>query len=238
MHRSALLHARSFFQTYAPGLRSDPRPLEVVEIGARAFNGSIRDVCPAGVRYTGVDVEAGDGVDLVLEDPYRLPMRDASVDAIVSSSCLEHSEMFWVLFLEAMRVLAPHGLLYLNVPSNGDVHRFPVDCWRFYPDSGRALVAWGRRNGLACVLLESYIGPQQGDIWNDFVAVFLKDEACLSRHPARILDTLPDFHNGCRDGMAELLRPRQFTEDRLRRIALRRQLRAVAPQPGPAGSRA
>jgi hypothetical protein len=136
-----------------------------------------------------------------------------------------------------MRVLAPHGLLYLNVPTNGDVHRFPVDCWRFYPDSGRALVSWGRRNGIDCELLESYVGPQQGDIWNDFVAVFVRDRACTGRYPARIIDRLEDFHNATRDGVPGLLRPRVFTEDRARLNALRRLVfRAAQPGRGESGS--
>jgi SAM-dependent methyltransferase len=71
---------------------------------------------------------------------YKLPFADGSVDVVLSSSCFEHSEFFWLLFLEILRVLRPEGLFYLNAPSNGPFHRYPVDCWRFYPDSGNALV--------------------------------------------------------------------------------------------------
>lgn len=225
MHPSALLHARHFFETYAGAFRDSPRAARVLEIGSKSYNGGLRDVCPAWLGYIGADMEPGDGVDLVLQDPYTLPLADASVDIVVSSSCLEHSEMFWVVFLEVMRVLAPHGLLYLNVPSNGDFHRFPVDCWRFYPDSGRALVTWGKRNRLDCVLLESYVGRQDGDIWNDYVAVFLRDAGSLARHPGRILDRLQDFHNGTVHGSDAVLRPQTFTEDRRRILALARRLR-------------
>lgn len=37
------------------------------------------------------------------------------------------------------RVLKPGGLLCLIFPSSGAVHRYPFDCWRFYPDSAQAI---------------------------------------------------------------------------------------------------
>ena len=46
----------------------------------------------------------------MLTDPYHLPFESNSLDVVVSSSCFEHSEMFWLLFLEIMRVLKPEGL--------------------------------------------------------------------------------------------------------------------------------
>ena len=36
-------------------------------------------------------------------------------------------------------MLRPAGLFYLNAPSNGDFHRYPVDCWRIMPDGMRYL---------------------------------------------------------------------------------------------------
>src|SRR3954466_617878 len=171
MHPTAIQNARHFFDCYAPGFA--PRAgVRVIDIGAQDVNGSLRATCPAGFEYVGVDFVAGKGVDVVLDDPYRLPFADASVDIAVSSSCFEHCEMFWVLFLEVLRVLKPRGLFYLNIPSNGEFHRGPVDCWRFYPDSGRSLVACARRNGIPAALLESYTSSQVRDQWNDFVAVF------------------------------------------------------------------
>ena len=80
--------------------------------------------------------------------------------------------MFWVVFLEMMRVLEPASLLYMNGPSNSSFHRYPVDCWRFYPDTGGALVTWARRSNINALLLESYVSLQQDGGWNDFVGVF------------------------------------------------------------------
>jgi SAM-dependent methyltransferase len=135
-------------------------------------------------------------VDVVLDDPYKLPFADQSVDVCVSTSCLEHSEFFWLLFQEVLRTLKPTGLFYLNAPSNGSFHRYPVDCWRFYPDSGIALQNWGRRVGYDCALLESFVGHQGTDEWNDFVAVFVKDRAHAARFPQRMSSRGVAFTNG------------------------------------------
>jgi hypothetical protein len=102
-------------------------------------------------------------------------------------------------------VLKPNGLFYLNAPSNGIFHRFPIDCWRFYPDSGKALVNWAQRNNYKTVLLDSFIGQQDNDIWNDFVAVFLKDEQFISNHSDRIMNHYNTFTNGKLYGNEDLI---------------------------------
>lgn len=212
MHVSALKHGQLFFDTYL-GREAD---VTIVDIGAQDINGSLRHGAPAGCRYIGVDFVPGPGVDVVLDDPYRLPFADASVDVVVSSSCFEHIEFFWLMFNEALRVLAPGGLLYLNAPANGDFHRYPVDCWRFYPDAGAALARWGQRHGYPCVLLESFTAYQDQDIWNDQVAVFLKDQAQLARHPQRMLDRVGRYMNGRVHGSDAVLAWQAASEDRIK----------------------
>jgi SAM-dependent methyltransferase len=184
-------NADSFFKTYAPHFPDGGR---VVEIGSQDVNGSIRTVCPSRFEYVGVDFCAGKGVDLVIDDPYKLPFEDGVADIVVSSSCFEHSEFFWLVFLEIMRCLKPHGLFYLNAPSTGEFHRYPVDCWRFYPDSALAMANWGKRNGLNCAVLESYI--QAGGQFNDFVSVFVRDAAFAGKYAPKIIDAKTDFENG------------------------------------------
>ena len=193
MHQSAVQNCKSFFDTYSTAFETLSK-VKVIEIGSQDVNGGLRQVCPKEFDFVGLDFQDAKGVDLVLKDPYSLPFEDESVDIVLSSSCFEHSEMFWLVFLEVLRVLKPGGLFYLNVPSSGNFHRFPVDCWRFYPDSGKALVTWAKRNGINAAMLESY--TQKGEKWQDFVAVFLKDERLAERFPARILGAKTDYENG------------------------------------------
>jgi SAM-dependent methyltransferase len=217
MHPSALNNCESFFKCYGKHLCQDA-PVRVIDIGAQNVNGSLRQVCPPAFEYLGLDFAAGKGVDVVLEDPYSLPFDDATVDVAVSSSCFEHSEMFWILFLEVLRTLKPHGLLYLNAPSNGSFHRYPVDCWRFYPDSGKALEKWAYRQGMQPALLESFISHQVVNPWSDFVAVFVKDLNFEQRYPDRMSQTRTNIENVHMFGQGDVQRFTAQTED-LRRMA-------------------
>jgi SAM-dependent methyltransferase len=191
MHDTALHFGKLFFDTYARGESS----LKIVEIGSQDVNGSIRQFAAKHHEYIGLDFVEGKGVDVILTDPYKLPFPDNSVDIVATTSCFEHSEFFWLLFNECQRILKPHGLLYLNVPSNGVFHRYPVDCWRFYPDSGLALSRWSKRSGYSTELVESFTGSQGKDRWNDFVAVFIKDPDYLEKYPKRMLETYPNGTN-------------------------------------------
>jgi SAM-dependent methyltransferase len=209
MHPTAMFFGQRFFEAYCSTLSPtiEATGLTIIEIGSQNVNGSLRQVAPQGAKYIGLDFVEGAGVDVVLSDPYVLPLPDDSTDVVVCSSCFEHSQFFWLVFLEIIRILKPGGVFYLNAPSNGYFHRWPVDCWRFYPDSGHALVAWGKRNGMQdLMLLESFIGLRStGDIWNDFVAVFLKDEKYLQKYPRKMTDKRDIFVNGYSGGNGEIL---------------------------------
>jgi len=212
MHPTAMSNCKIFFDTYK-GSFSSGQKIKVIEIGSQDVNGSLRSVAPADYEYVGVDFAPGKGVDVVLSDPYALPFDGESADIVVSSSCFEHSELFWLLFLEIMRILKPKGLFYLNAPANGVFHRWPVDCWRFYPDCGGALVTWAKRNSMNVALLESYTSMQVGDPWNDFVAVFLKDEKHVADFPKRIMDSKSDINNGVLYGGKNYLKESPLPED-------------------------
>ena len=177
MHDSALKHVRNFFYLCVkPGST-------IVELGAQSVEGqalrcgSTRQVAPAGCEYIGLDSCAGLGVDVVMEDPYVIPLESNYADAAVCTSTFEHVPLFWLLFLEMCRVVKPGGHVYVCAPSNGRVHRYPVDCWRFYPDAGDALTDWAKRNGHDLALIQSFIGqPDAGPSkWEDFVAVWRKN---------------------------------------------------------------
>lgn len=228
MHQSALRFGKLFFDVYCDQLTG----VTVVDIGSQDVNGSLKQVMPTSCRYVGVDFVPGKGVDLVLEDPYQLPLEDESADVIVSSSCFEHSEMFWLTFLEVSRVLKPGGLLYINVPSNGMFHRYPVDCWRFYPDSGEALCAWARRNGQPMVLLESFIGKHfsPAERWNDFVAVFVKGDEFVGRYPSRMTDRTDEYYNAHRHGQTDIGSEQLYPEDQRAAFELEAQVDELSRQ--------
>jgi SAM-dependent methyltransferase len=200
MHTSAYKTGKQFFDTYC-----NFGSLRVVEIGSRNVNSQscLKDVItPNIVTYSGLDHSEGNGVDFVLEDPYKYPFEDNSVDVVVSTSCYEHAEMFWLSYLESMRILRPTGVLYINAPSSWmGYHRCPIDCWRFFPDAAKGLETWGKYNKLNNMVLETFIVPPVDEDMSDWVAVFLKDANYEYLYRNRIIDSLEsykDYFNGFR----------------------------------------
>ena len=180
MHESAMRNAKRFFETYVKNKDSGV----VVDIGAQNVNGSLKEVIPKGFDYVGVDFAAGIGVDVILKDPYTFPLPNNYADVVMSSSCLEHSEFFWLTFLEMVRITKPDGLIYLNVPSEGQYHNFPVDCWRFQIDASKALMNWGKANGYGVTLIEAYTDAEPP--WHDMVAIYCMDMQYAPLYPDRI----------------------------------------------------
>ena len=193
MHYTALKHFKIFSQQYLQNKR-----LKVIDFGSFSVNGDLKKIIIQKHDYVGLDIEKGPNVDIIMKDPYKIPLKDSSTDVVISSSCFEHVEHFWFSFNEIIRVLKPSGLFYLNVPSNGDYHTYPLDCFRFYPDAGKALVSWGKKSGFKnLMLIESFIGRQQNDIWNDFVAIFIKDKKFINRYKNRMINRKSlKFNNG------------------------------------------
>lgn len=167
MHDTALKNAKLFIEKYV----TIPNP-KVLDVGSMDVNGTIRDLFPGGTRYVGADIETGPNVDTVIfRDKINLPAN--TFDYVVSSSCFEHSDFFWITFVEMVRVCKIGGYIYVNAPSSGPYHPYPVDNWRFYPDAGQALVDYARRVGFDCELVECFIHPE-GE-FKDFVMIVKKN---------------------------------------------------------------
>jgi SAM-dependent methyltransferase len=172
MHDTAMKIGSAFFSSYL-GARDASAPA-ILDVGGLDVNGSLRSAARKEWKYLAIDMEAGKGVDIVLDDPYRFPFPDDSFDAAISTSCFEHDALFWLTFLEMCRVTKKRGYIYLNVPSDGAFHRYPIDAWRFYPDAGLALVTWAQRSGILVTLCEAFVSNQGADGWSDYVAIFRK----------------------------------------------------------------
>jgi hypothetical protein len=147
---------------------------KVLDVGGLDVNGTLRSTVPSGWEYVSTDIAAGPGVDVVLDDSHVLPFGEDSFDAVVSTSVFEHDLFFWMTFDEMCRVCCSRGYIYLNAPSNGAYHRYPDDCWRFYPDAGVALTRWAACCGKQITLCESFVAHDFEDMWNDFVGIFRK----------------------------------------------------------------
>ena len=212
-------------------LRTYARPgFTIIELGAMNINGALRDACGETVTYVGLDIAAGAGVDIVIQPDAPLPIASEVADIVIASSVFEHDMYFWETFLEMVRIAKPQGVLYINAPSNGAYHRYPADNWRFYPDCGKVLESWAKRNGYSLTLLKSFIAERQDDIWNDFVAIFIKGPP-QEENEHMLLCAQIRCSNVWRFDRTEVLCKREASEDMILIKQLREQLESVHALP-------
>jgi SAM-dependent methyltransferase len=204
MHESAFDKFIVFTRTYlAPYAGSS---LDVLDVGSRAIGAGSASHRPTiianGWNYLGIDLEPGENVDLVVADGNDwTEILDNSYDVVLCSQVLEHTRYPWRLAQEIARVLRPRGVALLIAPSSGHVHRYPEDCFRYFPDGFPALASTA---GL--LVIESHVQQRlvyRSNIWLDAVAVLQKpmrsplDEA---RERARLelgrLMLKPDLNSG------------------------------------------
>jgi SAM-dependent methyltransferase len=118
--------------------------VSLLDVGSLDVNGSYKHLF-AGPRYqyTGMDMEPGGNVDLVLHHPYNWEnIPTDSYDIVISGQAFEHIEFFWKTMEEMTRVLKQDGLLCIIVPNGFGEHRYPVDCYRFFTDGMLALARY------------------------------------------------------------------------------------------------
>ena len=101
--------ARQFVQR---ALAVKPNPRSVVELGSLNINGGVRDLLPRGVPYVGVDLQDGPGVDIVADATKWRP--ETPPDLVLCLEVLEHATNARGVIVNALRMLAPGGLLVVT----------------------------------------------------------------------------------------------------------------------------
>ncbi|HEY1770378.1 MAG TPA: methyltransferase domain-containing protein [Chthoniobacterales bacterium] len=192
MHPSSFDKMRAFAEKYMTAQRAEP--LVILDLGSQDFNGSYRPLfAQPPWRYRGLDVAAGKNVDVVLRDPYRWrEIKSAGADVIISGQTFEHTEFFWLTMREIARALKPGGLCCIIAPSAGDEHRYPVDCWRFYPDGLRAAARYAGLEILEASTQWENL-PQydnESNKWHDSLLVARRPNEKRRRNWRRRLDDL------------------------------------------------
>lgn len=96
-------------------------------------------------RAVGLDLEAGDGVDIVhdLEAPFF-----GLFDHIDCCSVLEHCKRPWLMCANIESMMAPNATIVISVPFVWRVHAYPSDYWRITPEALPILfpnVHWHKR---------------------------------------------------------------------------------------------
>lgn len=166
---------QSFKEKYLQDKQSEN--LIIFDLGSQNIGGSYKPIFDSpNWKYCGVDVETGENVDIILRNAYSWDeIQSSSVDVLISGQTLEHIEYFWITIMEIARVLKSGGICCLVAPSSGYEHRYPVDCWRFYPDGMRAIAEFAKLE-----VLETFTQWKDEDyadgsnVWHDSVLIARK----------------------------------------------------------------
>lgn len=137
MHQTSLRKMKQFVNKYL----DENKTLRILDVGSQDVNGTYKIFFEKEKWfYQGSDLEKGKNVDIELDSPYDWSnIDDETYDVVISGQCFEHIEYFWITILEMRRVLKERGYICIIAPSSGPEHRYPVDCWRFYPDGFRTV---------------------------------------------------------------------------------------------------
>lgn len=90
---------------------------DVLDLGGREVNGSIRGLFPRATQYLTVDIEPHSTVDVVC-DAAELDLPDR-FDVVVSTECFEHTERAREIIATAWRHLVPGGVFVATMAGPG-----------------------------------------------------------------------------------------------------------------------
>jgi hypothetical protein len=101
-----------------------------LEIGSFDVNGGVADLFE---NYTGTDMRAGPGVDVVVNSHDIVDVfGPRRFDTIVWLESAEHDEAFWLTMENINQLIKPAGYLIVSAPTiSYPNHMFPEDFWRF-----------------------------------------------------------------------------------------------------------
>lgn len=150
MHQSSLQLMGEFIQAYLT------QGSTVLDIGASSDYASYRELVEAkDCSYKSLDWEKA---DYVVKGYDWACVPKASFDCVISGQAFEHDKYFWKTMANISQVMKPNALFMCIAPSKGGLHQYPVDCYRFYPDT-------------AIVFAELLAGEVVDVVWNNERAV-------------------------------------------------------------------
>jgi SAM-dependent methyltransferase len=123
--------------------------LPALEVGSKDYGNTqnLRSLLGAGGGggdYVGIDLDDGDGVDVVLDLTADFAEVDSALghrrfSTIFCLSVLEHCARPFEMAANITRLLLPDGVAFVSVPHVWEIHAYPADYWRFTADGVRAL---------------------------------------------------------------------------------------------------
>ena len=103
----------------------------MLEIGSYNVNGTLQDdFRPIAKKYTGVDIEAGPGVDTVIKESAKLSEVLTKAQIVICTEMLEHAKD-WREAIHAIKNLATEGIIVTTRSPGFPYHAYSEDYWRY-----------------------------------------------------------------------------------------------------------
>lgn len=115
MHAEAFEYVERFATT---------EPLDVLDIGGRNVNGSVRDLFP-GAAYTALDIREGVGVDIVADAATWTP--PCQYDLVISTETFEHTPAWRDIVGTAYDACKPGGRVVFTMAGPGRPPHSAID---------------------------------------------------------------------------------------------------------------
>jgi len=108
---------------------------DVIEVGSFDINGSPRSIIMRYMpkSYLGVDIQSGNGVDLVCNaEDLMTHFNKSSFDVVVTTELLEHVLHWQNVISNLKQICKPGGIIIITTRSKGFIfHSYPYDYWRY-----------------------------------------------------------------------------------------------------------
>lgn len=193
MHNSSYSKMEWFKNTYLDVSNN----LNILDVGSLDYDGNFNYSTifdEKKWKYTGLDIEDGNNVDIVVTDIYNwFEIEDNEYDVIISGQYFEHLEFFWLTMSQIERVLKPGGYVCIIVPSDGPKHGTRVkNCYKFFEEG---IIALAKYVGLE-VLHTSVNNDDEAQPWNDVCLVAHKEKELLSQNnDSELEDRISNLEN-------------------------------------------
>jgi len=123
--------------------------MTIYDIGSYDVNGSYKDIVERMKfkQYLGMDTRDGPNVDVglpILEhcDKSTWGKTIPPCDVLISGQCLEHVFDMFKWMTNVASLVNHLGIAIIIAPWRFEEHRFPIDCWRIFPDGMRGLLEY------------------------------------------------------------------------------------------------
>ncbi len=136
-----------------------PTPEPIYEFGALQVPGQegyadLRPFFP-GKKYIGCDMQAGPGVDSIL-NLHNIELANDSAGTVLILETLEHVEFPGRAMEEIHRILSKDGMVVISSVMNFPIHDYPHDYWRFTPQGLESLLREFKVYSIHCLGNESF----------------------------------------------------------------------------------